>query len=625
MEAVTPGCTAQLGHGQSRVLMQQSRQHGAQQVGTGFVTGFAAGCRVVIITFFSFFLLAARPAAALAPAESAESAPILSLGSETTNISLTPYLELLEDPEAVLTVADVQSPNHAARFARVTRSPNFGFNQSAWWVRFRLRNDSQNEQQLILRQDYPLIDYLDFWQQSATNRWQHTATGDRRLFALRSIEHRDFLLPLTVPAQTSQEFYVRFQSSGPVDISLSLHGQQHLLEAISKEHLLLGLYYGGFLVLAIYNLFIFLAVRDRTFAYYLLYLVSYGLYMAVHNGLAYQLLWPDNPWLANQSLILLLGLSLLWGLQFGRGILQMASLSPRTDRMVMWLQTLTLACTLIAVMAPYHVMIVPMSALTILATIMMMVMGGIGLLVGVSSARYFVLAWSALLIGVLVYMLKSFGVLPHNSLTQNGFQIGSLIEMILLSLALSSRVNELQHQSSTDPLTKLGNRRLFNERLALAVAHATRRDQPLALLVIDIDHFKQFNDQHGHAAGDLAICTVAETLAKQARKPFLACRYGGEEFVLLLPGVSQAEAAILAERLRQSVQQRDVNGTRVTISVGLATLADPEHPLAAALFDAADFALYTAKAGGRNQVASYRDCHSRRHEAPSAPTAAVNS
>jgi PleD family two-component response regulator len=80
----------------------------------------------------------------------------------------------------------------------------------------------------------------------------------------------------------------------------------------------------------------------------------------------------------------------------------------------------------------------------------------------------------------------------------------------------------------------------------------------------------------------------------------------------------------LAERLRQSVQQCDVNGRRVTISIGLATLADLEHPLAAALFDAADLALYTAKAGGRNQVASYRDCHSRRHETPSAPTAAVN-
>lgn len=532
--------------------------------------------------------------------------------NSASSLVLAPQLELLEDPTSKLTLLDVQTGGYRQQFARPTGSPNFGFTTSAWWVRLRVHNDTDSDQPLTLRQDYPLIDYLDFWQQTTSGQWQQTATGDRRPFHQRAVEHRDFLFPIVVPAQSTSEFYLRFQSSGPVNINLTLHTKQDLLIAISKEQLALGLYYGGFLVLAIYNLFIFLAVKDRTFAYYLLYVVSYGLYMAVHNGLTFQFLWPNNPWLANQSLLVLLGLSLIWGLQFGRSILLLADIAPRTDRIAVWLQGLTVFATAIAPVQPYSLMILPMSVLTIAVTVMLMVMGGIGLTVGVRSARYFVLAWSALLIGVMVYMLKTFGVLPHNALTQNGFQIGSLIEMILLSLALGSRVSDLQRQTHTDPLTALGNRRLFNEQLDLALTLAVQHRRPLALLIVDIDHFKQFNDKHGHAAGDVAIRAVADVLAKHARKPFLACRYGGEEFVVLLPGASNEGAAVLAERLRKAVQQGTQTTQPITISVGLACLDDLDHRTAEKLFEAADFALYTAKERGRNQVVAYRDCHSRR-------------
>lgn len=550
--------------------------------------------------------------------------PVLRLTDKPGSIALTPYLELLEDPSASLTLFDVQSGPHRQRFQPASGSPNFGFTQSAWWVRLRLHNPDANEQQLIVRQDYPLIDYLDFWHSSPEQGWQQTATGDRRPFHQRAVEHRDFLFPVTIPAHSTREFYLRFESSGPVNINLTLHAKQELLISISKEQLAFGLYYGGFLVLAIYNLFIFLAVKDRTFAYYLLYVVSYGLYMAVHNGLTFQFLWPNNPWLANQSLLVLLGLSLVWGLQFGRTILMLAEIAPRTDKVALWMQAVTVIATVIAPVLPYSTMILPMAILTVLITVMLMAMGGIGLAVGVRSARYFVLAWSALLIGVLIYMLKSFGILPHNAFTQNGFQIGSLIEMILLSLALGSRVSDLQRQTHTDPLTALGNRRLFNEQLELALSLAVQHRRPLALLIIDIDHFKRFNDTHGHAAGDVAIRAVADVLAKHARKPFLACRYGGEEFVVLLPGASHDGAAILAERLRKTVQQETRTTQPISISIGYACLDELQQRTAQNLFEAADFALYTAKEQGRNQVVAFRDCQSRRAD-NSQPAAMISS
>ena len=152
-----------------------------------------------------------------------------------------------------------------------------------------------------------------------------------------------------------------------------------------------------------------------------------------------------------------------------------------------------------------------------MVTVTILAMGVLGLVKGYRPARYFMIAWSVLLVGVLINMLKAFGVLPHNGLTQNGLQVGSLMEMVLLSLALASRVNEMQRQSRTDALTKLSNRRFFDERVAFEFERAQRNRLPISLLVADIDHFKQFNDRFGHTRGDEVLKTVARQLLGQIR------------------------------------------------------------------------------------------------------------
>ncbi len=138
------------------------------------------------------------------------------------------------------------------------------------------------------------------------------------------------------------------------------------------------------------------------------------------------------------------------------------------------------------------------------------------MLLGSRPARFYVIAWSSFLCGSVIFLLKTFGVLPHTFFTQNGWQIGSLLEMILLSMTLSTRMNELQHQSWTDPLTLLGNRRLFDDKLPQEFAMAREEHKQLSLLVLDIDHFKGYNDRHGHARGDQAIKAVASALRKFA-------------------------------------------------------------------------------------------------------------
>ncbi len=167
----------------------------------------------------------------------------------------------------------------------------------------------------------------------------------------------------------------------------------------------------------------------------------------------------------------------------------------------------------------------------------------------------------------------------------------------------------LQHAAMADPLTKIGNRRHFDGFLEQEWQRAIRSAEPLSLLMVDVDHFKLYNDTHGHAAGDAALCAVAKVLQQHApRATDLAARYGGEEFTLLFAETPAPSAAILAEAVRADVaalglpNPRVPGGGCVTVSIGVATIVPTQLDDVATFFNAADLAMYAAKNGGRNRI-----------------------
>lgn len=191
--------------------------------------------------------------------------------------------------------------------------------------------------------------------------------------------------------------------------------------------------------------------------------------------------------------------------------------------------------------------------------------------------------------------------------------VAALVVLLLLSIGFvlmsKDRADSLNRMLATqDSLTGLANRRHLNETLDLEWARASRTGQSLALIMIDIDHFKAYNDHYGHQAGDDCLQRVARTLELSTRRAGdLVARYGGEEFLLVLPHMNDVGGRWLGESIRQAVDMLNVPHAgapsgRLTVSVGVATTHEAVHPDTASLLRAADDALYRAKRGGRNQV-----------------------
>jgi two-component system cell cycle response regulator len=171
---------------------------------------------------------------------------------------------------------------------------------------------------------------------------------------------------------------------------------------------------------------------------------------------------------------------------------------------------------------------------------------------------------------------------------------------------LLSQRNHLEHLSITDPVTQVSNHRYFQEHIRKEIDRTVRHQRPLAMVMIDVDHFKSFNDHYGHPEGDRLLRSVAERISVNVRAIDLVCRYGGEEFAVIMPDTTLPEAQVVAERVRKSLETEPFVGpferpAFVTVSLGVAGY--PQHGEdAPAIIGAADRALYQAKRQGRNQT-----------------------
>ncbi len=535
-----------------------------------------------------------------------------------------PALRLLADPGGALGLEEVSAPEMQGRFQPLgARTLSLGLQSSAIWLRLELPpaplpQVSDQQPARFLELGKAIIDQIDVYlpMKGSQTAWRHLAAGTMRPRPPELILFRTpvFLLPASL--DPARPVYLRLQSRISLSMPIRLWSGRGFMGHAFRDSLAMGVIFGILVAMMLFNLLIFLSLRDRAFVSYVFYVLSMLLAQLTLQGHLGALLEFPQPGLS-QVQTFLMASSMFFAALFTRVFLDSRRNAPFWDKL---LNIFLYAPVVMAglVLAGRLDLANPLGyATAALGPVHALFTAAACLRRGLRSARFFLAAWSVLIISVVVFELVSLGWLPYGSWSAYLLPVGTALESLLLTLALADRIKVInqerqelvrsqrryQELSVTDGLTGLHNLRYLKSKLTSEMEHARRLEQPLSLIMLDLDDFKAYNDAHGHVEGDRLLLGVARVLRRAVREGDVACRYGGEEFTVLLPGTTQEAALQVAERIRRGVEQlalwpRSEHEVRVTVSQGVAQLSADED--AQALIHRADLALYQAKRQGKN-------------------------
>lgn len=580
-------------------------------------------------TFFQGGVIIAVLCMAAGGAIPAHASVPLPLGDASAVYPLGPHMDILAEGGAALSIDEVSSPSRSKRFVPmkddtlpITRD------MPSVWLRFRLSGADCGARGcdsgwlLEVRPSFSIIlDSIDLYLPSgrpAAGPFTRISTGAGSPARPDDIPSRFFLFSLPQSAVGGEYCYLRLASAMDVSVQLNALSVLALRQRNIENFTGFGIIFGILLSMFFYNLFIFIALKDRPYLYYILYIGSALVWLFHVQGHTKMFLGQHPAWdLA--VLWVSISLTLLWGAVFAISFLDVRKNLPRMFYILAAMSMLSVLSLVMGLLNMHK------------AAFAMTHLGGLVLPVAVIAtavmrlrqkylpSRFFLLAWSVLAAGGLVFALMGLKLLPVNFLTVNGAAIGITLESLLLSLALTDRIRLLRKQkeyyektqkryrqlSITDGLTGLYNRRYLKSRLQSEVEHAGRMEIALSLILLDLDDFKSVNDEHGHSTGDSVLAALAVTINNCTRAGDVACRFGGEEFVLIMPGTRKEYARMTAERIRTGFSAAPIampngKGLAVTVSAGVAELRPGED--VSSLLERADKAMYEAKGLGKDRT-----------------------
>lgn len=549
--------------------------------------------------------------------------------------------------------------------------PSFGIVNDVYWLRLPLSLPEGNLEPWIIEVAYAVLEEVDFFVLEHGQLIAELRSHDARAALSR---HRHFVM--TLPHTSGNlDVLMRVKSSASLQLPVAVWRESTFIEKEESTLLLVGGAFGVMLAMMAYNLFVAVSGGNRVYYKYTAMVIAVMFLQGSLLGMGERFLWGGSTFWRETVLALAVLFSVYFGNWFCDDFLQLdATTDPWRHgyRLIRWLALLLAG---LFFFMPLNIVVIGAALLAVIGscyTVLLIVRHYDS---DDRAVQFFCLAWFVLLVGVLLLAFNKLGVIPRNFYTENLMLIGTVIELVMLSLALGERINHertqkeiaqaraialerkereshtiaMRHEALTrkaqeislnlqkdnnvllerkveersraledinhrleeltllDPLTGVRNRRFLNERLQEEYSRACREGVALSVLMVDVDRFKQINDQFGHLVGDDCLKAMADILERVVSGPgAMVTRFGGEEFCIVLPYANESIAGEQAESLRKAVavQRMTLRGRtlRVTVSVGTSTCIPSRDGKPEDLLDAADQALYEAKNAGRNCV-----------------------
>ncbi|MGO4503882.1 MULTISPECIES: diguanylate cyclase [unclassified Dyella] len=356
-----------------------------------------------------------------------------------------------------------------------------------------------------------------------------------------------------------------------------------------------------------------LMLRDSTFAWYAGYVLCYALIQGVQTGYLFhplELTWLGGvaPMIASSAMALSLAFAAMFVSRFCELPRYAAILQTPTVALAVGMPLLVLLdnSQVAVLQQTAQVLVTP---LLVIGTLLLLSAAVVAAVQGSRPAWFFLVGWTPLLALTALYSSQMTGMLPDVTWLGDACLAAGAFEAIVLSLGLADRAlmmrrdrHVVQELADNDALTNVLNRRAWTESVQKVLGNCGT--QPIALLFLDLDHFKMLNDRQGHAAGDRALVAVAEALRNELRPHDLLGRYGGEEFVAMLFGIEQNQAMQVATRLCRRVYRLEipVNQTGLVLSVSIGIAMRTHEDTVDTLVERSDLAMYRAKLAGRNRA-----------------------
>ena len=509
--------------------------------------------------------------------------PGMALGAERTTawplqvgdlgVHLGERLEVFHDPSSALSVNEVLA---GASFKPLgSPVPNLGLTGDAVWLRTRVRNNTD------LERFHLCIDYADLDRVAAFIVHDDVAVqvgwkGQSVPASERTGSDPEFVFPVRIAPGSEATLLIRLMSNKQIQLPVLIRSADGLIAVRSGRNLTIGIYAGVMLVLALYNLFLLLSIRDRSYLFYVLYLVAVLATQLAFLGVGPFYLWAGNTWWSSHSTLILTLITATLGMEFARNFIDTRRFAPGMHRISVVFYMVFALCILAQQSGMPRVAYQAAQGLSGLSAIFTLSMAVVAVRRGSRQAFFFLLAWAVFLSAVVVFVLKDVGILPYNEITILAMPVGSAIEGVLLSFGLADRINILRREKERSQAEALSmaqeNERIIREQNVMLESKVQERTKELQE---SNDHLKRTQSQLVNAEKMASLGQLTAGIAHEINNPvnFITSnipplRRDLADVLEVLNGyraVDVAQATTSLPALREREAELDIDGSIVEL------------------------------------------------------------